>query len=216
MSGLTSDRMRRLIAQAAGVLRLGHRRLAAGRPAAGRQPAVGVRRRRAARGARRQGARSRWSSARSTSITHERILGRRDERHRSRPRSKRGRMLRILRRRILRHADRVERTMAKGLIQTAHWRSTTLIVSETALILGAVVAERALQRRRATVAAGARGHAAQGAGHHLGVPAVPVLRRSLRRSACRRQPHRAVHPHAAGARHHAAAAGGALHAVSRR
>ena len=30
--------------------------------------------------------------------------------------------------------------MAKGLIQTAHWRSTTLIVSETALILGAVVA----------------------------------------------------------------------------
>jgi sugar transferase (PEP-CTERM system associated) len=29
--------------------------------------------------------------------------------------------------------------MAKGLIQTAHWRSTTLIVSETALILGAVV-----------------------------------------------------------------------------
>ena len=30
--------------------------------------------------------------------------------------------------------------MAKGLIQTAHWRSTTLIVSESALILGAVVA----------------------------------------------------------------------------
>ena len=30
--------------------------------------------------------------------------------------------------------------MAKGLIQTAHWRSTTLVVSETALILGAVVA----------------------------------------------------------------------------
>jgi sugar transferase (PEP-CTERM system associated) len=29
--------------------------------------------------------------------------------------------------------------MAKGLIQTANWRSTTLIVSETALILGAVV-----------------------------------------------------------------------------
>ena len=30
--------------------------------------------------------------------------------------------------------------MAKGLIQTANWRSTTLIVSETALIIGAVAA----------------------------------------------------------------------------
>ena len=31
-------------------------------------------------------------------------------------------------------------SMAKGLIQTATWRSTTLIVSESALILGAVAA----------------------------------------------------------------------------
>src|SRR4051794_17298663 len=30
--------------------------------------------------------------------------------------------------------------MAKGLIQTANWRSTTLIMSDTALILGAVAA----------------------------------------------------------------------------
>ncbi|HMF99110.1 MAG TPA: hypothetical protein VKE96_32640, partial [Vicinamibacterales bacterium] len=29
--------------------------------------------------------------------------------------------------------------MAKGLIQTANWRSTTLVVSDTALILSAVV-----------------------------------------------------------------------------
>jgi len=30
--------------------------------------------------------------------------------------------------------------MAKGLIQTANWRSTTLVISDTALILAAVVA----------------------------------------------------------------------------
>ena len=94
-------------------------------------------------------------------------------------------------------------TMAKGLIQTAHWRSTTLIVSETALILGAVVGERAFPRRRTAVAAGRRRHAAQGAGDHLRLPAVPLLRRPLRRPARWRQPHRAVHPHAAGARDHA-------------
>src|SRR6185436_160114 len=120
------------------LLRLGHRRLASGRPAAGREPAVGVRRRRAAGGAGGQGAVLAGQAHGRFDYPRAHPRGR-HERDRSRARSQRGRLLRVLRRRLLRHTDKVD-IMAKGLIQTAHWRSSTLIVSETALILTAVVA----------------------------------------------------------------------------
>ena len=104
--------------------------------------------------------------------------------------------------------------MAKGLIQTATWRSTTLIVSESALILGAVVASVYLR---------------------IGEPPWPLVVANILpkalviTSVCQLclyygdlydNPHaggnrtRAADSHAAGARRHAPAPGGHLHAVS--
>src|SRR4029079_11377968 len=142
-AGLGSDQRPDLAADAAragargAAVRLGAGGYAAAGAAAGRGAAHQLRGRRAAHRPLRQGAVFAGAphGGRGDARTHPR-----GDHERGRPgaRSERRRLLRLLRLRLRRHAGQEVGAMAKGLIQAAHWRLSTLIVSETALIAAAI------------------------------------------------------------------------------